>query len=76
MYPMPINEAQQLVAERRASYGPLPAGLKRLLIGNTAERVLDHLSCDVLLVKPSVAAGKATPKGATVEAMAPSAPRT
>jgi universal stress protein E len=28
-------------------------GLTRLLIGNTAERVLDQLSCDVLIVKPS-----------------------
>jgi universal stress protein E len=28
------------------------AGLKRLLIGNTAERILDALSCDVLVVKP------------------------
>jgi universal stress protein E len=27
-------------------------GLKRLLIGNTAERMLDRLSCDVLIVKP------------------------
>lgn len=27
-------------------------GLKRLLIGNTAERVLDRLSCDVLVIKP------------------------
>lgn len=27
-------------------------GFKRLLIGNTAERVLDDLSCDVLVVKP------------------------
>jgi universal stress protein E len=27
-------------------------GLKRLLIGNTAERVLDHVGCDVLVVKP------------------------
>jgi universal stress protein E len=27
-------------------------GFKRLLIGNTAERVLDELSCDVLVVKP------------------------
>ena len=27
-------------------------GLKRLLIGNTAERVLDELPCDVLVVKP------------------------
>lgn len=29
------------------------SGLKRMFIGNTAERVLDHLSCDVLVVKPS-----------------------
>lgn len=28
------------------------SGLKRLLIGNTAERVLDVLSCDILVVKP------------------------
>ncbi len=29
------------------------SGLKRLLIGNTAERILDELRCDVLVVKPS-----------------------
>lgn len=28
------------------------SGLKRLLIGNTAERILDELTCDVLVVKP------------------------
>jgi universal stress protein E len=28
------------------------SGLKRLLIGNTAERILDELNCDVLVVKP------------------------
>jgi universal stress protein E len=28
------------------------SGLRRLFIGNTAERVLDLLSCDVLIVKP------------------------
>jgi len=28
------------------------SGLKRLFIGNTAERVLDRLPCDVLIVKP------------------------
>ena len=27
-------------------------GLKRLFIGNTAERVLDELKCDVLAIKP------------------------
>ena len=29
------------------------SGLKRLFIGNTAERVLDLLSCDILIVKPA-----------------------
>jgi universal stress protein E len=28
------------------------SGLRRIFIGNTAERVLDALSCDVLVVKP------------------------
>jgi hypothetical protein len=29
------------------------SGLKRLFIGNTAERVLNTLPCDVLVVKPA-----------------------
>jgi universal stress protein E len=29
------------------------SGIKRLLLGNTAERVLDSLTCDVLVVKPA-----------------------
>jgi universal stress protein E len=29
------------------------SGFKRLLIGNTAERVLDRLDCDLLIVKPA-----------------------
>jgi len=29
------------------------SGLKRLFIGSTAERVIDHLSCDVLVIKPA-----------------------
>lgn len=29
------------------------SGLKRVFIGNTAERVLDRLTCDVLVVKPA-----------------------
>lgn len=28
------------------------SGIKRLLIGNTAERILDQLACDVVVVKP------------------------
>jgi universal stress protein E len=29
------------------------SGYKRLLIGNTAERILDELPCDVMVVKPA-----------------------
>jgi len=29
------------------------SGLKRVFIGNTAEQVLDQLTCDVLVVKPA-----------------------
>jgi universal stress protein E len=34
------------------------SGLKSLFIGNTAERVLDALTCDVLVVKPAAFQGK------------------
>jgi universal stress protein E len=41
------------------------SGLKSLFIGNTAERVLDALTCDVLVVKPPAFQGKVqrTPRG-------------
>jgi universal stress protein E len=29
------------------------SGFKRLLIGNTAERILDDLACDILVIKPA-----------------------
>lgn len=29
------------------------SGLKRLFLGSTAERVIDHLNCDVLVLKPA-----------------------
>lgn len=29
------------------------SGLSRLLIGNTAEKILDELACDILVIKPS-----------------------
>ena len=37
-------------------------GIKRLLIGNTAERILDALSCDVLVLKPA-SFGSRVPRG-------------
>ncbi len=29
------------------------SGLNRLFIGSTAERVIDHVDCDVIVVKPA-----------------------
>jgi universal stress protein E len=44
------------------------SGLKRLFIGNTAERVVDDLGCDVLVVKPRQFPSKvtATRRGARI----------
>lgn len=48
---------EQVAAETHSAIVVMGAiarsGLKRLLIGNTAERVLDHLPCDLLIVKPA-----------------------
>jgi universal stress protein E len=53
----PVDAIAQLAARTRSSIVVMGAlsrsGLKRLLIGNTAERVLDRLGCDVLIVKPA-----------------------
>jgi universal stress protein E len=52
----PTDAIEQVAAETGSAVVVLGAisrsGLKRLLIGNTAERVLDHLACDVLVIKP------------------------
>jgi len=53
----PTDAIEQVAAETRSPLVVMGAlarsGLKRLLIGNTAEKVLDHLTCDVLAVKPA-----------------------
>lgn len=38
------------------------SGLKRIFIGNTAERILDELSCDILVVKPPGFRNRVPPK--------------
>jgi universal stress protein E len=52
----PSDAIEQAAAQTRSAMVVMGAlarsGLKRLLIGNTAERVLDHLPCDLLVVKP------------------------
>jgi universal stress protein E len=53
----PFDAIQNVARKTRADIVVMGAisrsGLKRLFIGNTAERVLDELTCDVLIVKPS-----------------------
>jgi universal stress protein E len=53
---------EQAAAETRSAVVVMGAlarsGLKRLLIGNTAERVLDHLPGDLLVIKPDGFRGK------------------
>jgi universal stress protein E len=53
---VPIDELPALAAEIDAHVVVMGAvsrtGLRRLFIGHTAERVIDRLKCDVLVVKP------------------------
>ena len=53
----PTDAIEQVAEQTRSSLVVMGAiarsGLKRLLIGNTAEKVLDHLSSDVLVIKPA-----------------------
>ena len=53
---IPIDELPDLAAEIDAHLVVMGAvsrsGLKRLFIGHTAERVIDRLKCDVLILKP------------------------
>jgi universal stress protein E len=53
----PVDAIAQLATRTGSSIVVMGAisrsGFKRLLIGNTAERVLDRLACDVLVVKPA-----------------------
>ncbi|MBS0578210.1 MAG: universal stress protein [Proteobacteria bacterium] len=46
------NVSDKLGAQIVAMGAISRSGLKQLLIGNTAERMLDRLTCDVLIVKP------------------------
>ncbi|HEV2229320.1 MAG TPA: universal stress protein [Steroidobacteraceae bacterium] len=53
----PVDAIVELATRTHSSIVVMGAisrsGLKRLLIGNTAERVLDRLGCDLLIVKPA-----------------------
>jgi len=49
------------------------SGYKRLLIGNTAERILDDLACDIMVVKPAKFIDRVprTPRGARLGVTGP-----
>jgi universal stress protein E len=47
-----LNVTREIHAEVVVMGAVSRSGLKRLFIGNTAERMLDRLTCDVLIVKP------------------------
>jgi universal stress protein E len=52
----PIDAVEKVARDVRSAIVVMGAisrsGLKRIFIGNTAERILDRLACDVLIVKP------------------------
>jgi nucleotide-binding universal stress UspA family protein len=47
-----------------------PSGLDNVFIGNTAERVLSHVHCDVLVVEPRHFARRIPAKGRGVQLVA------
>ena len=53
----PIDAISEVARRTRAAIVVMGAvsrsGLSRILIGNTAERILDDVSCDILVVKPA-----------------------
>jgi len=49
------------------------SGIKRLLIGNTAERILDDLTCDIMVVKPA-SFNSRVPRASRGARLRPSAP--
>jgi universal stress protein E len=52
----PVDAIEEVATRTRSAVVIMGAisrsGLERLLIGNTAEKVLEHLPCDLLIVKP------------------------
>lgn len=68
----PVSAIRRVVSETGCAIVVMGAisrsGLKRAFIGNTAEKVLDSLACDVLVVKPSRFPSRvaSSPRGARI----------
>jgi universal stress protein E len=63
---IPVDAIQQVAAEVQSGLVVMGAisrsGLKRVFVGNTAERVLNALTCDVLVVKPARFTSRVSPR--------------
>jgi universal stress protein E len=70
----PVQQLPQLASEYKAGVVVMGAvsrsGLKRIFIGNTAERIIDALNTDLLVVKPRDFKTPVTSKPAKVRALA------
>lgn len=73
----PIDAIERVAAETNCAIVVMGAvsrsGIKSVFIGNTAERVLDHLTCDLLVVKPQRFEARVprTVRGARIAAAVP-----
>lgn len=72
----PVDAIPQLVKAHQIDIvvmGLARSGLKRLLIGNTAEQLVDELPCDLLIVKPPgfVSSVPPKPRGPLLVALGP-----
>lgn len=71
----PVSALPRLAKQRRAAAVVMGAvsrsAVKRMFIGHTAERVLDALGCDVLIVKPRGFRSDVTPRPRLVQALPP-----
>jgi len=72
----PAVEIPRLASELHADLVVMGAvsrsGLERVFIGNTAERILDTLQCDVLVVKPAKFAARVARESRGLRVVAPS----
>jgi universal stress protein E len=70
----PATVVPQVARQQRAAIVVMGAisrsGLKRLIIGNVAEQVLDALPCDVLVLKPASFKSTVTSRGRGVQLVA------
>ncbi|MET0280647.1 MAG: universal stress protein [Steroidobacteraceae bacterium] len=67
----PVDAIPRVVRKQRAGIVVMGAvsrsGLKRLVVGNVAEQILDALPCDVLVVKPAGFKARVPAKGRGVQ---------